>query len=66
MSAKYSQPFTLPEDFPPQLRVFAREILRSNPTDINTFAYDYFISLMEERDIEKELGETAEKKTAKK
>ena len=54
MSAKYSQTFVINEEYPPVLRQFAKEVLRENPKDIYTFSYEYFMSKIEERAIEKE------------
>ena len=65
MSSKYSQPYTLPDGFPSQLRSFASEVLRANPQDVNTFSYEYFMQKLEEREIEKENLEVDEKKGKK-
>ena len=37
MTTKYSKEFQLPADLPTILRDLTREILRSQPTDINKF-----------------------------
>ena len=37
--------FALPESFPKILKDFTREVLRDQPSDINTYAAEYFANL---------------------
>eukprot|EP01039_Chlorochromonas_danica_P004400 gene4402-4822_t len=46
---KYSKEFQIPQGFDDILRNLTREILRSQPEDINKFAYDYFTNEIQAR-----------------
>ncbi|KAJ1452303.1 hypothetical protein M885DRAFT_527335 [Pelagophyceae sp. CCMP2097] len=48
MSSKYSKEFALPETFPGALRDLTREVLREQPEDIPTFAYNYFMQKLQQ------------------
>eukprot|EP00607_Mallomonas_marina_P007183 CAMPEP_0182416364 /NCGR_PEP_ID=MMETSP1167-20130531/642_1 /TAXON_ID=2988 /ORGANISM="Mallomonas Sp, Strain CCMP3275" /LENGTH=69 /DNA_ID=CAMNT_0024589057 /DNA_START=80 /DNA_END=289 /DNA_ORIENTATION=+ len=48
-SSKYAKAFEIPPEFPELLRNFSREVLRNQPDDINKFAYQYFLDLLNER-----------------
>ncbi|CAM9646932.1 unnamed protein product, partial [Phaeothamnion confervicola] len=45
MATEYAKDYTVPAAFPDVLREFARETVRSNPADVNAFAYQYFLGL---------------------
>ena len=47
--SNYSKEFQIPPDFPEILRDLTREVLRSQPKDINAFAHQYFKKKREER-----------------
>jgi len=42
MSEKYHTTLTIPDEFPPVLKEFSREVLRQQPANIYQFGYDYF------------------------
>eukprot|EP00898_Chlorokybus_atmophyticus_P006085 jgi/Chlat1/6478/Chrsp45S06056 len=46
MASRYQRQMTIPEAFPGILEAFTREVLRSQPVDIPTFAATYFSDLL--------------------
>lgn len=46
--SNFSKEFVIPPDFPEILRGLTREVLRSQPKDINAFAYEYFKRMKED------------------
>jgi hypothetical protein len=46
--SNFSKEFVIPPDFPEILRGLTREVLRSQPKDINAFAYEYFKKMKED------------------
>ncbi|KAJ8601391.1 hypothetical protein CTAYLR_004997 [Chrysophaeum taylorii] len=61
MSSKYQKNFSLPTDFPATLRELTKEVLRDQPSDINKYAYDYFMAKLqkEQQDLPAESGTLA-------
>eukprot|EP01033_Poteriospumella_lacustris_P012865 gene12865-9197_t len=53
---KYSKDFKIPEGFDEVLRNLTREILRSQPEDINKFAYEYFTNEVQARALNEASG----------
>ena len=54
MSHKYQKDFSLPANFQDTLRDFTREVLRTQPSNIYRFGFEYFMNLSKE--MEKEAG----------
>ena len=54
MSSRYQKPYTIPEEFPPLLKQFTREVLREQPENLYAFGATYFKKLLElKRDEER-------------
>lgn len=53
---KYSKDFKIPEGFDEVLRNLTREVLRSQPEDINKFAYEYFTNEIQARALNEASG----------
>ena len=60
MASAYQKEFVMPEEFPATLRDFTREVLRDQPTDINSYGYHYFMGKIREREEKIGAGELDE------
>ena len=48
-SSQFAMSFSVPPEFAEILRGLTKEILRSQPKDLNKFAYEYFANLLQKR-----------------
>ena len=60
MASTYVKEFTVPPEMPEVLRDFTREVLRDQPTDINSYGYHYFMGKIREREEKIGAGELDE------